>query len=156
MRLFSALLYFYAKNGSVRRFNFSLADTDKNINNINSINDIHAFLQNAVNDYDYVNNTRDVNNTIKPNKFDYKGYDGRHPLEPNATHEEIEIRKIKLLYKKKDLLDTLEDKNVSIVNKLILIEEMYNYNSIQKTNITAGGLMKDFGFEFGPGFTSDF
>jgi hypothetical protein len=49
---------------------------------------------------------------------------------------DIEINKIKTNYKKKILLDKLLNAEISILEKLKLLED----NSIKPPNITAGGL----------------
>ena len=43
---------------------------------------------------------------------------------------------------KKKLLDKLQNKNISILTKLDLLQD----NSIKSPNITAGGLFNDFNF----------
>jgi hypothetical protein len=49
---------------------------------------------------------------------------------------DVEINKIKINYKKKILLDKLLNAEISILEKLKLLED----NSIKPPNITAGGL----------------
>ena len=52
------------------------------------------------------------------------------------TNYDVEINKIKTNYKKKILLDKLLNAEISILEKLKLLED----NSIKPPNITAGGL----------------
>jgi hypothetical protein len=62
----------------------------------------------------------------------------------NETEINNQLFTIYKNYEKKRLLDTLENKNVSMNIKLDLLKD----NSIKPTNLKAGGLMKDFDFKF--------
>jgi len=75
----------------------------------------------------------------------YNGYDHRILNETLKTNQkEANIFKIHEYFEKKKLLDILQDTNVSISTKLLLLQD----NSIKACNLYAGGIMKDFDFEF--------
>lgn len=86
------------------------------------------------------------NNSESKLRFNYtsmmSGYDQRFPLQEPYTDLSNYIQNLN----KKKLLDDLLNTNISISNKLNLLEKDYvrkNYSP----NITAGGLFKDFDFE---------
>ena len=86
-------------------------------------------------------------NTLKTKGFSekYDGYDHRILNEPQKTDQkEVTLYKIHQHFEKKKLLDILQDTNVSLATKLLLLQD----NSIKACNIIEGGLMKDFDFEF--------
>ena len=58
----------------------------------------------------------------------------------NETANEIQLYNIYQNLEKKKLLDKLQSSNISIIQKLYLLED----NSIKPPNLTAGGLMDDF------------
>ena len=58
----------------------------------------------------------------------------------NETANRIELYNIYQNLEKKKLLDKLQSNNISIIQKLCLLED----NSIKPPNLTAGGLMDDF------------
>ena len=67
----------------------------------------------------------------------------------NEIEIQMEKYKIAQYFEKKRLLDTLENKNVSIYNKLKLLRENNkNMNNITPYNLHSGGLMKHFDFRF--------
>ena len=68
------------------------------------------------------------------------GNDERYPINETNT---IQLYKINEFYKKKILLDTLQNKSISINTKLNLLKD----NSVKPTNLKAGGLFKDFDFK---------
>ena len=80
-------------------------------------------------------------NKIK-NSYKYGGYDYRHIK--NNTDDEDNLRKIYKYFENKKLLDILKNENISLSTKLVLLQD----NRIKSSNIYAGGLMKDFDFEF--------
>lgn len=83
---------------------------------------------------------------VSPNLYNSKknhGYDERFPLN-NTNSSKTELHKIANYFDKKRLLDILENENVSLFTKILLL----NDNSIKSTNIFAGGLMNDFDFDF--------
>jgi hypothetical protein len=82
------------------------------------------------------------------------GHDERYPSNVNDTsytsyNSRIahDIEKIRINYKKKNVLDSLESGNVPMAQKLILIEEMFGLSSIKPPSLTAGGLFKDFNMD---------
>lgn len=92
---------------------------------------------------------------------DNGGCDMRKPellLQPHVLEEENQIMldKIRLNYKKYDLLKKLESNQISIMEKMKRIEE-YKKETFQEPNpfifnLSAGGLFKDFDFSEEPGF----
>ena len=86
-------------------------------------------------------------NTLKSKGISekYNGYDHRFLNETLKTEQkEAILYKIQKHFEKKKLLDILQDVNVSLATKLLLLQD----NSIKACNIIEGGLMKDFDFEF--------
>ena len=83
------------------------------------------------------NNFSSINNI-------YNGYDCRHKITEDINYNEIE--KIKENINKYNLLKTLEDNKIPIQHKIKLIEKN-NYQSVYVTNITKGGLFKDWDFK---------
>ena len=68
------------------------------------------------------------------------GNDERYVM--NKTNDEEQIYNIYQNLEKKKLLDKLQNKNLSIITKLDLLQD----NSIKSPNFTAGGLFDDFDF----------
>ena len=66
------------------------------------------------------------------------GYDERYVI--NKTNDEEQMYNIYQNLEKKKLLDKLQNKNLSIITKLDLLQD----NSIKSPNFTAGGLFDDF------------
>ena len=73
----------------------------------------------------------------------YNGYDHRNLNDMNKTSQ-VTVYKIQQHFEKKKILDLLQDTNVSLTTKIILLQD----SSIKPSNLYAGGLMKDFDFEF--------
>ena len=99
-------------------------------------NDSKLFSSNAKN-----------SNTLKTKGTNekYDGFDHRILNESLKTEQkEVTLYKIQKYFEKKKLLDILQDTNVSLSTKLLLLQD----NSIKANNIIEGGLMKDFDFEF--------
>jgi hypothetical protein len=98
---------------------------------------------------DNLNYANELNNKSKNEKEKYiltninsrnYGNDNRNKTDDNN----ITVYNIKLNYYKKNLLDSLENKNISINNKLVLIEYYNNiFNEKYTNNISAGGLFND-------------
>jgi membrane-bound lytic murein transglycosylase MltF len=88
---------------------------------------------------------KNISNTFQSKKNDYK-YDGfDHRYNKNETdNEKVTLHKIYKHFQNKNLLDILKNENISLVTKILIL----NDNSIKKYDIFAGGLMKDFDFEF--------
>jgi len=91
---------------------------------------------------------KNILNTFQSKKNDHK-YDGfDHRYNKNETHDEtdeqIKLYQIHNYFENKKLLDILKNENVSIITKVFIL----NDNSIKKNDIFAGGLMKNFDFEF--------
>jgi hypothetical protein len=89
---------------------------------------------------------------VKANNYTLKnnmtsGYDGRYNITEILNNTEIE--KIKENFNKYNLLKTLEDKKIPIQHKIKLIDNYNknNYQSVYVTNITKGGLFKDWNFK---------
>ena len=84
-------------------------------------------------------------NQIFPNRNDIsKGVDMRYPLEENIDH--IELLKIFDNIKKKKILNTLENKNISVYDKLSLIQDNNLIETSYSVNILSGGLMDDYNY----------
>jgi hypothetical protein len=81
----------------------------------------------------------------KPNKKKSSGYDERYPVE---LPDKNQLKKIIENYHKYELLKKLENSNISINEKINLIEKEFEYNKIIQPNIKNGGLMDDFDFNF--------
>jgi hypothetical protein len=97
----------------------------------------------------FLNNSKSSNtfkNKISDEK--YNGFDHRIINETKEKHEkhekELNLYKIAKYFEKKKILDILENKNVSLTTKLLLLQD----NRIKTSNIFEGGLMRDFDFEF--------
>lgn len=98
------------------------------------------------NDYcDILNYSNELQNKSKNEKIDIinNGFDNRNKTENNDHN--ITIYNIKINYYKKNLLNNLENKNISINNKLALIEYHNNIfdEKIYTNNISFGGLFND-------------
>jgi len=81
---------------------------------------------------------------VKSNDKSNDGYDHRFPLKTNKSETEEKLYNISQLFKKKDILNLLTNENISIYTKIGILKE----NVIYSPNIFAGGLMKDFDFEY--------
>lgn len=81
---------------------------------------------------------------FKPNIYLYNGYDERF-IGENITNKLIkyneDIKKIKINFKNKIILDKLSSNDISIIDKLKLIN--YNNLMVVPPNLTAGGLKYD-------------
>lgn len=85
---------------------------------------------------------KDNSNTFN-NSHKYDGFDHRC-IDLNESKEHEKLYKIHRFFQNKKLLDILQNENVSLNTKLILLQD----NRIKSANIFAGGLMNDFDFEF--------
>lgn len=97
---------------------------------------------------DYSNELQIKSKNEKKNVLIYSnntnnGFDSRNRT--NNNDDNITIYKIKINYYKKNLLDNLENNNISINNKLALIEyhNYIFYEKIYTNNISSGGLFDD-------------
>jgi hypothetical protein len=77
------------------------------------------------------------------NSYKYNGFDHRCIIF-NESKEQDKLYKIYDHFENKKILDILENENVSLTTKLLLLQD----NRIKSPNLFAGGLMKDFDFEF--------
>ena len=84
---------------------------------------------------------KSISNTFQCKKND--GFDHRH-INFNKTDDQIKLYQIHNHFQNKKILDILKNENVSLITKVFIL----NDNSIKKYDIFAGGLMKDFDFEF--------
>ena len=84
-----------------------------------------------------------VNNTGNTQANKRHGYDNRYI----ANETEIQMQKYNIYknFEKKNLLDILQNDNLSIYYKLYILS--LDNNEIQSLNIKSGGLMKDFDFD---------
>ena len=73
-----------------------------------------------------------------------EGIDMRYPLEVKIDF--VEMSKIIDNINKKKILNTLENKNISIYDKLSLIQEYYIIETPYSVNILSGGLMNDYNY----------
>jgi hypothetical protein len=83
-------------------------------------------------------NSNTLRNKVVSEK--YNGYDHRNL---NETSEDT-LYKIQEYFEKKKLLDILQNKNILLTTKILLLKD----SSIKPTSLYAGGLMKDFDFDF--------
>lgn len=83
----------------------------------------------------------DTSDNVQVNKT--SGYDNRYI----ANETEIQKQKYNIYknFEKKNLLNILQNDNLSIDYKLYILS--LDNNEIQSSNIKSGGLMKDFDFE---------
>ena len=89
----------------------------------------------------FLYNSNTLRNKVVSEK--YNGYDHRNLNDMNKTSQ-VTVYKIQQHFEKKKILDLLQDTNVSLTTKIILLQD----SSIKPSNLYAGGLMKDFDFEF--------
>tara|TARA_Y100000991_G_scaffold100267_1_gene75664 strand:- start:673 stop:1020 length:348 start_codon:yes stop_codon:yes gene_type:complete len=73
-----------------------------------------------------------------------KGIDMRYPLEEKIDSEKM--RKIIDNINKKKIVNTLENKNISIYDKLSLIQQYHIIETPYSINILSGGLMDDYNY----------
>lgn len=131
--------------------------------------------RNYIKGFNYHNNDNIINNKLDvlvkkqiysiKSSFSYisitkKGFDERFTKNMTYINETTsnEMQKIKDLYRKKNILDTLNSDKVSIYTKLALIEQNdieindtqteYINNGIKPINLKAGGLFKNSDFDF--------
>lgn len=111
---------------------------NKNIH-INKNNIITNFIKNEYNNSNYITNNElyitdniNKNNKNNTNKNNSEGYD------KTKIHIETKIDLYEL-FKKKNILDCLLNTDLSIIDKLELLED----NEIKPPNLLAGGLFKD-------------
>jgi hypothetical protein len=87
---------------------------------------------------------KNFHETLKLNTYSYakknSGNDERYAFEKNETEILSQIYKLRENLEKKHLLDILQNDKVSIYTKLNLVKD----NSIQQSNINAGGLNNEF------------
>ena len=80
---------------------------------------------------------------------EYGGYDERFGNETvNLYLNKMELNKINLNFKKYKLLNSLQSNLLSEIQKTKLAKEYFEYDSIKPFNAEAGGLYKDFDFDF--------
>ena len=107
-----------------------------------------------------------LNNYTFENKYKLSGVDERHITKYTfISHINNETNKTYLEYnktdkdeydlfiltnnqKKRNLLDTLNNKNINNLEKIKLLQENKMLNNIQKYNISEGGLFNDYNFYF--------
>lgn len=81
--------------------------------------------------------------------FDYRINHGIDMRYKNHTDFDINLNlKLKDYFRKMQILKTLENSNISELDKITIINDndIFNYN--YSSNINAGGLMNDFDFNF--------
>ena len=93
-----------------------------------------------------MNNYKNIHH--EKNNYKYDGFDHRY-INFNETNnetynEKINLHKIYKHFQNKEILDILKNENISLITKVFIL----NDNNIKKYDIFAGGLMKDFDFEF--------
>lgn len=86
-------------------------------------------------------------NGLQVSELDNKsGYDQRHP---NVTDTEEELFRIYKYMEVKKLLNQLESENLSKISKMSILDKYsFLFEESMGTNITSGGLIDDFYFEF--------
>ena len=72
------------------------------------------------------------------------GYDERYPKENN---EELLLIKVNKNFYLQKLLNQLNNPDITVIQKIQLIENEYPRNQIKPYNIMNGGLLDDFNFE---------
>ena len=103
---------------------------------------LSAYSYSFLNEY---NKIKMNNNQIFTQSEDIsKGLDMRYPEEETINYGEIE-RIIDNINKKK-ILNTLENKNISIYDKLSLIQDYSIIETSYSMNILSGGLMNDYNY----------
>ena len=94
--------------------------------------------------FSYNSNTLNKNN----NSYKYNGYDHRiinDTSETLKTNEKlVNLYKIQKYFEKKKILDILNNENVSLTTKILLLQD----NAIKSSNLFEGGLMDNFEFDF--------
>lgn len=115
--MFFKFLFFFC----IQKYNINNNQINQNLDNLNTFQKIENII----------NNTN-------------SGNDKRYPEQENENEYNKDIHKLQLLYKKKQILDILQDEKVSINTKLNLIKD----DNIKPVNLYAGGLMNDFDFDF--------
>jgi hypothetical protein len=93
------------------------------------------------NQFSILNENSNTLNKIK-NGYKYNGFDHRYKY-INKTEEQEKLYNIHKHFENKKLLDILQNENISLITKLLLLQD----NRIKPHNIFAGGLTKDFDFE---------
>jgi len=92
----------------------------------------------------YSNNSNDINDI---NRLIYSGYDMRKIMyNIDDINDKSTLINIQDIFYKKNILDTLLNKDIDIINKINLIE--LNRDTYLKTNILNGDLYKDWNFDF--------
>jgi 6-pyruvoyl-tetrahydropterin synthase len=89
----------------------------------------------------FLHNSNTLRNKVVSEK--YNGYDHRNLNDMNKTSQ-VTLYKIQQHFEKKKILDLLQDTNISLTTKILLLQD----SSIKPSNLYGGGLMKDFDFEF--------
>ena len=74
----------------------------------------------------------------------YKKFDG---YDKRFGNETVELNKINLNFKNYKLLKFLQNNDISKIQKINLVKEYFEYNSIKTFNINSGGLYDDFDFD---------
>jgi hypothetical protein len=90
----------------------------------------------------HANNSDLFNQPIQKYSY-YNGNDNRY--QKNETLLRIDTIKMRQIFEKKQLLDILQNNYISVDVKLNLIRDD---NNVKVPNITAGGLMNNFNFDF--------
>jgi hypothetical protein len=94
-----------------------------------------------------------INNIVKTpfyNKKENEGFDMTRPSE-NEEENTIMLNKIRVNLKKQKLLQQLESKSVSNLDKLEMIEEnkkLFSEKNKLMIDLSSGGLYNDFDFDF--------
>ena len=87
-----------------------------------------------------------VNGLLVSGLENKSGFDQRHP---NTTDTEELFRVYKNMELKK-VLNQLEDENLSLISKMNILDKYsFLFEESMDANITSGGLLDDFYFEFG-------
>lgn len=129
-------------------------NNDENTDDDDDINDILILFYDDKNKDAYVVEKKYKDNykynskdskIVKNTLFEeLKGYDNRYPKTYCATKDEL--YRLKILNEKKQLLEILENNDVSILTKLQLIEKEFNSNKIGAIKLMNGGLMDDYNY----------
>jgi hypothetical protein len=102
-------------------------------------------IQKNIINYDKIKPPVIINGLQESNMEDLKGYDSRY--DNNTNYEDV--FNVAKNYELDKLLKKLESKNINNLEKMNILEEYsFIFNHSMAPNITAGGLLDDYNFEF--------
>ena len=87
-------------------------------------------------------------NSIKNKNKNNSGYDERYPLIINEDTKQLKLKYFAENYEKKKILLLLKTHNLSMIEKIKMINEFYDINSVKQSNILNGGLLDHWLYDF--------